>query len=64
MFPVEFRKNIIDICIHFFLAAVFSLLIYLVSANLRYSVIFFLGGILIDLDHFIDHFLFLENASV
>ena len=44
--------------LHFLTTAVFCLLIYLKTANPAYIFIFVLGGIFIDLDHFIDYFFY------
>lgn len=55
------RRNLIDIFIHVLLAIIFAFIIYFVSGIFRYSAIFFLGGIFIDLDHLIDYYIFFKN---
>jgi hypothetical protein len=54
-------KVILEVLIHFFLTLTISLIIYLKSNNLIYVLVFILGGIFIDLDHFIDWFIFAKN---
>ena len=54
-------RTILEISAHLILTCLFSLIIYLKSANLNYVVIFVCGGILIDLDHFLDYCLFFKN---
>lgn len=56
-----FRRNLIDISVHVLLALIFAFIIYLISGIFRHSVIFFLGGVLIDLDHLIDYYIFFKN---
>ena len=55
------RSNIIDLSAHFIVASVSIFAIYITSHNLGYVIIFFMGSILIDLDHLIDHFLYFKN---
>jgi hypothetical protein len=53
-----FINSIIDITVHLLLTAIISLVIYLKSRNFSYIAFFAAGGILIDVDHFLDHFLY------
>lgn len=54
-----YRK--LDLAIHFLIAVIFSSLIYLKSGRISYVAAFLMGSIFIDLDHFIDYFLFYKN---
>ena len=57
--------SIIDVIIHLFLTLVISGIIYLQSRNLSYAALFIAGGVFVDLDHFIDYFLYHKlNFSV
>ncbi|MDP1853245.1 MAG: hypothetical protein Q8L26_03445 [Candidatus Omnitrophota bacterium] len=55
------RRTAIDLSIHFISTGLFAAIIYKISANFIYVGIFMVGGILIDLDHFIDHFIHFKN---
>lgn len=57
----KLHKTILEICVHLVFTFIFSLIIYLKSGNLGYFITFISGGILIDLDHLIDYFLFFKN---
>lgn len=61
MVLTDLRKIALDLITHFVLTVIFSLFIYFKSEDLFYVVIFIVGGIFIDLDHLIDHFLFFKN---
>ena len=52
------RPVTIDISVHLLLAAAISLAIYGTYKNIPYIVFFIAGAIFIDLDHFIDYFLY------
>lgn len=47
----------IDVCVHLFFTILIAMWIYGKTSNLVYASIFVLGGIFIDLDHLIDHFI-------
>lgn len=53
----------IDIGAHCICAAVFSSVIYYSTRNLWWVVIFILGSVFIDVDHFLDHFLYYRKVS-
>lgn len=55
---MKLRAVVLDITSHFIVAALLSLVIYFKYINLTYISFFIAGAILIDLDHFIDHFLY------
>lgn len=55
------RRTAIDLSAHFISTGLFAVIIYKISASFIYAGIFILGGILIDLDHFIDHFIHFKN---
>lgn len=55
LFKVEIKRRIIvDLSMHFISTVIVTAIIYKISDNLVYAGIFILGGILIDLDHFVD----------
>lgn len=54
----EYRRVIMDLCAHVLLTGILSVAIYQGTRNGLYVAFFVLGGILIDLDHFIDYFIF------
>jgi len=57
-FPRVFNKMIvIDLAIHFTVAAVFSLVIFQLSRSWYYLIIFLLGAVFVDLDHLIDYYI-------
>ena len=58
---LQLRKNIIDISIHCFIAAVLCSVIYFKTGSARYAFVFLLGSVFIDLDHLIDHFAYSNN---
>lgn len=57
---INFHRKL-DLAIHFLVAAIFSCLIYSKSGRISYVAAFLMGSIFIDLDHFIDYFLFFRN---
>lgn len=57
----ERTRVIHDITAHIILTVIFSLLVYLRTGNPFYVFLAVVGGIFIDLDHFLDHFLFFKN---
>ncbi|MFH0763142.1 MAG: hypothetical protein V1925_04560 [Candidatus Omnitrophota bacterium] len=54
----KLRRRNLDLPVHFLVTAIACLLIYLKTAKPAYIFIFVLGAIFIDLDHFIDYFLY------
>lgn len=50
-----------DLSAHLVSTMIFTALIYRATNNFTYAGIFILGGILIDLDHFIDYFIYYKN---
>lgn len=50
-----------DLSIHFVVTSVCALLVYLMTKNMRYAVIFIATGLLVDLDHLIDYGLFFKH---
>lgn len=56
----KLQRTILDIFIHSLTTTAIALTIYLKSNNLAFAAIFIVGGIFIDLDHFIDYFLFFK----
>lgn len=57
----KLRRIILDLSAHFILTAFISFIIYRKYGNLYYVIIFAVAGIFVDLDHFIDYFLFFKN---
>jgi hypothetical protein len=57
----EYRRVIMDLCAHSLLTGFLSVVIYQGTRNASYVAFFILGGILIDLDHFIDYFIFYKR---
>lgn len=55
------RRTFIDISIHLVTTILLSVLIYLKMGSIFYVFCVILGGIFIDLDHLIDHFMFFKN---
>lgn len=55
------RRVVLDIFIHFLLSLAISAIVFLKSGNLVYAVVFIGGGVLIDLDHFLDYYLFFKR---
>lgn len=49
--------NIIDISIHLAVGLAGCALIFFKSGSALYALLFFAGGVLIDLDHLVDHFI-------
>ncbi|MDP2923411.1 MAG: hypothetical protein Q8O30_06810 [Candidatus Omnitrophota bacterium] len=60
----KLQKTILDIFIHSLTTTAIALTIYLKSNNLAFAAIFIVGGIFIDLDHFIDYFLFFKKFDM
>lgn len=55
-------KNVfVDMALHLSITALFSVLIYLKTGNVVYAGIFISGGVLLDLDHLIDYFIFFRS---
>ncbi|MBU0503567.1 MAG: hypothetical protein KKG43_04165 [Candidatus Omnitrophica bacterium] len=54
-----YRK--LDLAIHFLVAVIISSVIYLKTGKISYVAAFLAGSIFIDLDHFIDYFLYFKN---
>ena len=61
MLSPEIKRNFFDLSAHLFFTSLFSVLIFLKTNNLVYVAVFICGGILIDLDHLIDYFLFFKK---
>lgn len=57
----QIKRASIDVCAHLFFTILIAMWIYGKTGNLVYVSIFVLGGIFIDLDHLIDHFLCFKN---
>lgn len=55
------RKNILDISAHLVITAICCTVIFMKTGNMGYVFIFIAGGIFIDLDHLVDHFLHFKN---
>lgn len=55
------RKIYIDIAVHLIFSIIFSAVIFIKTNTAIYACIFILGGVFIDLDHFVDHFIFFKN---
>ena len=58
MITTRLRKTFFDLSVHFIATAIACVWVYSFSGNPAYVVVLILGGIFIDLDHFIDYFLF------
>ncbi|MBN2120855.1 MAG: hypothetical protein JW734_07370 [Candidatus Omnitrophica bacterium] len=54
----NFRRSLIDISVHAGTSVIGAVLIYFFYKNPFYILSFFIGSIFIDLDHFIDYFLY------
>lgn len=57
----KYRFIFLDLSIHCFIAMVLGAAVYLISGNLFYTVLVFIGGVFIDIDHFIDYFLYFKK---
>ncbi|MBU1998554.1 MAG: hypothetical protein KKE64_03560, partial [Candidatus Omnitrophica bacterium] len=54
-------RVIIDIALHFIITMVVVYYVYSMSRNIAYAIAIFCGGILLDLDHFIDYYIYFRN---
>ena len=55
-------NNLVDISVHLVVAAAGACAIYLNSGSLLYASLFVAGGILIDLDHLVDYFIYFKKG--
>jgi len=55
------RRSLIDILLHVVSTILLSTWVYQKTENLFYVAILILAGIFLDLDHFIDYFIFFKN---
>ena len=58
------RRLVVDLSLHFFITMSFAVLIYVWTKKISWSVMVITGGILIDTDHFLDHFLHLDKWNL
>ena len=56
------RRVFVDLSVHLLIAVACSWVIYAESGSVMYVFIFLLGGVLVDLDHCIDHLIFYKNT--
>lgn len=57
----QIKRVSMDVALHLFFTILIAMWIYVKTGDLVYVSIFILGGIFIDLDHLIDHFLCFRN---
>ena len=53
----KLKKTVGDLTLHFFVTIIAALMVYAHSANMRNIFFLSLGGIFVDLDHFIDYYI-------
>ena len=58
------RRLIVDLSLHFFTTLLAAYLFYSITNNIIWVILVFVGGILIDTDHFIDYFLHLDKWDI
>ena len=55
------EKILLDVAVHFYVTLIAATIIYVKTKNMAYSGIFIAGGILIDMDHLVDYFLYFKS---
>jgi len=58
------KRLVIDLLLHFITTLIIAILLTIYSKNYTWFFLAFLGGVLIDTDHFIDYFLHLEKWNL
>lgn len=58
----EIIGSLVDISVHLIVAAIGAGLVYLYSGSLFYAALFATAGVLIDLDHLIDYFIYYKRG--
>lgn len=59
-FP-KIKRIFLDLTVHVIITCALALAVYSTNKNLFYVFLSVMGGIFIDLDHFVDHFLYHKN---